>query len=233
MRTSASLPGALALVVVAALGLLLLGAQEADALTGALYADFTGNPSCSGTATGSKTNLDSGECFAIGAYGARAICNADGFVSQVALFEDHGCGIVFISGRGVGDGVSCITLRSPRTSTVWSAIIDCSAPGPASSGPSVAVIAGAAVGAVAGVALLIAGCWWCYKQQQTKQANTMMHSMSMQQQPQQQHGQLALQYAPSGAPTFGQSLPPGAMMALVCCVALLLPLAPTAAAQLA
>jgi len=53
--------------------------------------------------------------------------------------------------------------------------------------------------------------------------------MSMQQQPQQQP---SLQYAPSGAPTLGQQLPPGAMMALVCCVALLLPVAPVAAAQL-
>jgi hypothetical protein len=91
---------------------------------------------------------------------------------------------------------------------------------------------GIIAGCVAGGLLLLAGAgWWCYKRQQTKQSNAMMHSMSMQQQPQ-QHGQPTLQYAPSGAPTFGQPLPSGAMMALVCCVALLLPVAPVAAAEL-
>lgn len=127
----ATMPQSLALPCAVTLLLLLLcsNMQSAHALTGALYAGFSGNPDCSGTATGSKTNLDSGECFAIGGYGARAVCTAEGYASQVALFEDHSCSIIFISGRGAGDGVSCITLSSPRTSVVWSAIIDCSAPG--------------------------------------------------------------------------------------------------------
>jgi len=76
---------------------------------------------------------------------------------------------------------------------------------------------GIIAGCVVGWLLLLAGAgcsWRCYKRQQTKQTNAMMHSMSMQQHPQ-QHGQPTLQYAPSGAPTFGQPLPPGAMMALV------------------
>lgn len=198
--------------------LCLLAVHSADALSAGLYI----NSDCSGTTYLTASNLESGDCFHVGGYGGRITCTPDGLVSQAALYEDRdSCSITFIAGRGTGDGVSCVTMRSPRTSVVWSTIVNYAAPGDKSSSSlSAGIIAAAVIGAVVGMALLLSGAWWCYRWHKTARAVQLQHSVHMQQP--QQH------YAPSG--NSANHLPPGAMMALVCCVALLLPIMPADAA---
>ena len=58
-----------------------------------------------------------------------------------------------------------------------------------------------------GLLLLAGGGWYIYKRRQKLQANTMLHSMAMQQQ--------------QPGTSSGAGVAPGAMMALVCCITLL------------
>lgn len=229
--------------------LLLLSVERAEALSAALYASSSGNADCSGLAFRSASNLDSGVCFSIGDFGARITCAADGTVSQAALYQSRSCDIVYISGRGGGDGLSCITLSSPRSSVVWSTIIDCSAPGSGSkAGPSSGTIAGAVIGSIVGVALLVGLVWWCYsrhKQTQAKQqvappAQASIYLQSTPQpfgvvpnqqqqqqqfyQPQPQQQQPASHHIPPH--NYSSGVAPGTMMAIVCCLALAMLLQP-------
>lgn len=144
-------------------------------------------------------------------------CASDGTVSA-ALFLRNGCQVLGATGSGVGDGVACVPLRMVDGSGVWGGRVDCSAPGPDPSLSSGA-LAGIIIGAVAGVALLLGGGWWYYRSYKTAKAVQLQGSIHMQQQ--QPYAPKQLHYLP---PTAGaQQLPPGAMMALVCCLALLAP----------
>jgi hypothetical protein len=71
--------------------------------------------------------------------------------------------------------------------------------------------------------LLAGGGWYFYKRRQKLQANTMLHSMAMQQQqPAAPTGTPAAHYMPGTSSSgLGAGVTPGAMMALVCCIALL------------
>lgn len=150
----------------------------AHALSSALYTSST----CSTLAAGTTSNVDSGVCFPVGRYGAKAVCDADGRVTLAALYETPSCDIIFISGSGMGDGRSCIVLRG-SSSVVWSTKVDCSAPGAmVSSGGSSAglgAIIGGAVGGVVGLALIVGLVCWLLRQR--KQATTTSNLSHMQQ----------------------------------------------------
>lgn len=145
------------------LAILVLGVLTLSRHVGALSAALYFNPTCYGGATKSAAQINSGDCFAVGSYGARITCTADGRVTQAALYESTACDIVFISGSGVGNGQSCITISSPRTTVVWGTVVDCSAPGTSSSSLSNGAIAGIVVGVVGGLIFVGLAIWCCRK----------------------------------------------------------------------
>lgn len=200
----------------------LVCARPVHALNAALYVGNNGNSNCAGSAFRSASGLDSGECFAIGGYGARVTCTDDGSVQQAALYESTSCDIVFISGSGLGDGVGCIPLTSPRTSVVMSTIVDCSAGGGSggdSSPLSPGVVAGIAISCVfIGLVVIVGVSLHCYR---THKAAAFIATNTMHMQ--QQHPQQT--YAPQAGPhtTYAQgglAPPPGSMTTAVVLFAL-------------
>lgn len=124
---------ALSLLAVGALLLLAQCSAPAAALSATLWdVSMTGTCSASDSSVvGSLTHLGSGQCVKVGQYGASVQCTADGQVTQAALFSDYDCSIVVFSGRGVGDGVSCIRMSSRNDPGIYfSTIVNCAAPGP-------------------------------------------------------------------------------------------------------
>jgi hypothetical protein len=123
---------ALSLLAIAGLLVLAQCCTPGAALSATLWdVSMTGDCSSSESrVVGSLTHLDSGQCVKVGQYGASVRCAADGQVTQAALYSDHDCSIVYFSGSGAGDGMSCIRLSSrSEPGFYFSTIVNCAAPG--------------------------------------------------------------------------------------------------------
>lgn len=83
-------------------------------------------------------------------------------------------------GAGLGNGLTCIVLTWQSGANPTGARIDCSAPGPDSTGLSSSAIIAIAVGAsIAGLVLLVLAARWCYHRHKASEADKLRASMGM------------------------------------------------------